>query len=152
MSRLVGDAVINLLAYKSSGSASSPWQPMEQEMKSDMKSLTKESRMQVTHLPRQSAGEAEKIKCVFFYLLLRSEYSCHGWKRLTNQPLFHGLQLLGARPGASGAAEKQERALPALELINELSSQLHLWAACVPLLNVNLVSPSSDMELLCVHK
>lgn len=45
MSRMVGDAVINLLAYKSSGSASSPWQPMEQEMKSDMKSLTEESRV-----------------------------------------------------------------------------------------------------------
>lgn len=44
MSRLVGDAVINLLAYKSSGSASSPWQPREPEMKSDMKSLTEESR------------------------------------------------------------------------------------------------------------
>lgn len=78
MSRLVGDAVINLLAYKSSGSASSPWQPMEQEMKSDMKSLTEESRMRVTHSPRQSAGEAGKIRCIFFYLLLRSEYSCRG--------------------------------------------------------------------------
>ncbi|KAI1240337.1 hypothetical protein IHE44_0008754 [Lamprotornis superbus] len=70
MSRLVGDAVINLLAYKSSGSASSPWQPTEQEMKSDMKSLTKESRMRV-------AQGAEKIRCIFFYLLLRPEYSCH---------------------------------------------------------------------------
>lgn len=49
-------------------------------------------------------------------------------------------------------AKKQAQALPALELINELSSQLHLRAAYVPLVNVNLVSPSSDMELLCVQR
>lgn len=48
--------------------------------------------------------------------------------------------------------EKQAQALPALELINELSSQLHLRAAYVPLVNVNLVSLSSDMELLCVQR
>lgn len=50
---------------------------------------------------------------------------------------------------ASREAEKQVNALPTLELINELSSQLHLLAAYVPLVNVNLVSLSSDMELLC---
>lgn len=115
MSRLLGDAVINLLAYKGSDSASSPWQPGEPEMKSDMRVS-----------PRRAAQGAGKIRCVFSHLLLLPECSCHGEKGLTNQPLFHGFRLLRARPGASGAAEKRARALPALELINELSSQLHL--------------------------
>lgn len=53
---------------------------------------------------------------------------------------------------ASGEAEKQVWALPALELINELSSQLHLRAAYVPLVNVNLVSLASDTKLLCVQR
>lgn len=50
---------------------------------------------------------------------------------------------------ASREMEKQVDVLPALELINELSSQLHLLTAYASLVNVSLVSLSSDMELLC---